>query len=212
MAIQPSDQPQRPEKSVKRAAAAATCGALACLLGISAAAAYLTGTARAVNPFTINANLKVELTEPAFSSEAAANMLPAQTVAKDPTITNAGSIPVYIAADVKIPVFSGNALIEGVDTTLADADLFTFAVNDGWEQDGAPLLKDGYRTYRYIYEAELAPNASTKSIFDAVTLANFTQDAGITTTSIDVSAYAIQSEGFSDAHEACAAYGASAMA
>lgn len=200
------------KKNVKKITVAATCGALASLLGISAAAAYLTGAVEAINPFTINTDLKVEITEPAFSTEAAANILPAQTVPKDPTITNAGSIPVYVAADVKIPVFTGSAMIEGVNTDMTNADLFSYAVNDGWEQDGEAQLKDGYRTYRYIYTSKLEPKASTKSIFDEVTLANLTQDAGISTTSVDISAYAIQSEGFTNAQEACAAYDASERA
>lgn len=200
------------EGSMKRIRAAAACGALACAIGVGTAAAYLTGWATAENPFTLDTDLKIELTEPSFMPSAAKDVKPMQTVAKDPTVANAGSVAAYVAADVKIPLFSGNAMIDGAPTPCTDAELFSYALNDGWKQVGEPRTADGYRTYRYIYDAELPAQAKTPSIFDAVTLANLTEDVGIQTTSIDITAYAIQAEGFADATEACAAYDAQAHA
>lgn len=198
--------------STKRVGGALVCGALACALGVGAAAAYLSGSATVKNPFTLDTNLKIELSEPSFSAEAAKDLKPLQTVAKDPLITNAGSVTAYVAADVKVPVFSGNALIDGVQTKVTDADLLTYSLNTGWKQVGATKLEDGFRTYRYIYDAELVAGAQTPSIFDAVTLANLTEDVGINETTLDVTAYAIQSEGFANATEACGAYDSQAHA
>lgn len=197
---------------LKRIGGAAVCGALACTLGVGAAAAYLTGIATAENPFTLDTNLKIQLTEPSFSAAKAKNVKPQQTVAKDPTVTNAGSIDAYVAMDIKVPVFTGNAVVDGGTAALTDADLFSYDINAGWTQTGTPELADGYRTYHYVYDAPLASGSKTSSLFDAVTLANLTEDVGISSTSLDVTAHAIQSDGFASAAEAYAAYATQAHA
>lgn len=202
----------KPQRSLKRVPAAAACGALACVIGVGSAAAYLTGIATAENPFTIDTNLKISLTEPSFDPASAKDVAPMQTVAKDPTITTTGSVDAYVAADVKVPVFSGNSIVEGAIAQRADADLFSYATNDGWTRVGDPVLKDGFRTYRYVYDAKLAAGDATPSIFDGVTLANLTEDVGISDTTIDITAYAIQSEGFANAQEAQSAYDSQAHA
>lgn len=197
-----------PERSMKKIGAAAACGLLACTIGAGAAAAYLTGIATAENPFTLDTDLRIELAEPSFSPSAAKDLKPLQSVAKDPTITNTGSVPAYVAADVKVPVFSGSAIKDGAVVDLTDADLFSYALNSGWKQIGEAKVADGFRTYRYVYDAELTAGAKTSSVFDAVTLANLTEDVGISETTIDITAHAIQSEGFTNATDACSAYDA----
>lgn len=197
---------------MKRIGAAITCGALACVLGAGTAAAYLTGAASMSNPFTLDTDLKIELTEPSFIADAAKGLKPLQSVSKDPTITNVGSVAAYVAADIKVPVFTGSAIVDGSLTQAVDADLFTYAVNDDWKLVGVPTVQDGFRTYRYIYDAELTAGAQTPSVFNAVTLANLTEDIGISETTLDVTAYAIQSEGFANATEACSAYDTQACA
>lgn len=191
---------------------AATCGTLACTLGVGTAAAYLTGTATSTNPFTLDTNLKISLTEPSFVPASAQNVKPAQTVSKDPTITNTGSVPAYIAVDVKVPVFTGKAVQADKIAALTNADLFSYTTNTGWSQLGTPVIADGFRTYRYVYNNELAAGAQTSSLFNFVTLANLTEDVGITNTSIGITAYAIQSEGFASAAEASGAYDTQAHA
>lgn len=200
------------KRGMKRIGSAVACGALACALGVGTAAAYLTGAVSVQNPFTLNTDLKIQLTEPSFSTEAAKNLKPLQTVAKDPTVTNSGSVDAYIAADVKVPLFSGSAIVDGKAQQVTNADLFTYALNSGWKQIGNAKDEGGFRTYRYIYDAELGSGEQAPSIFDAVTLANLTEDVGITETSLDVTAYAIQSEGFANATEACDAYDTQAHA
>lgn len=208
----PEQTEAQPQRGMKRAGAAAACGALACALGVGTAAAYLTGFATTENPFTLDTDLKIELTEPSFTATAAKDVKPLQTVAKDPTIKNAGSVDAYVAIDVKVPVFTGGSLIDGAAGQRKDADLFTYAVNEGWKQAGEAKLEDGFRTYRYVHEGVLAAGAATPSLFDGVTLANLTEDVGISQTSIDVTAHAIQAEGFASAEEACAAYDVQAHA
>ncbi len=188
------------------------CGALICAVSIGAATAYLTATASATNPFSLDTDLKIELTEPSFSPEAAKGMKPMQTTAKDPTVTNKGSVDAYVAVDVSVPVFSGDALVDGMVAPQTDTDLFTYAVDPAWKQVGEAKLADGQRTYRYLYDAKLASGASTPRVFDAVTLANLTEDVGISEAAINVVAHAIQSEGFASAAEACSAYDTQAHA
>ncbi len=197
---------------MKRAGTAAVCGALACALGVGTAAAYLTGSVSTNNPFRLSTDLKIELTEPSFAADEAKAVKPAQTVAKDPIITNTGSMDAYIAADVKIPLFTGDVLSDGTVSSVKDQELFTYAVNDGWTLKGTPKVEGGFKTYSYVYSSPIAPSWKTSSIFDSVTLANLTQDVGITDTSIDITAYAIQAEGFANSLDANSAYDLQAQA
>lgn len=194
-------------KSSWKVPTAIACGALACTLSISSALAYLTDDAFLSNPFTLNTDLSIELSEPSFEANAAKGLAPAQTVAKDPLVRNTGSLGAYVAATVKVPVFTGDALnAEGALTHGENADLFSYTVNTGWHAKGDATLKDGFRTYTYVYDELLAPNAVTPPLFDSVTLANLIQNIGVSATSIDVNAFAIQSEGFANAMSAIDAY------
>lgn len=197
---------------LKRIGLAATCGTVACALGVGTAAAYLTGTSTTTSPFTLDTNLKITLTEPAFNANNAKALKPYQSVAKDPTVTNTGTVPAYIAVDIKVPVFNGKAFKDGAVTSLTNEDLFGYSVNAGWTLVGTPKLEEGYRTYRYVYNNVLAANASTSSVFDSVRLANLTEDVGIQQTNVDVTAYAIQAEGFTSAQDAAGAYDTQAHA
>ncbi len=188
------------------------CGVLACTLGVTSATAYLTATDSVSNPFSLGTNLSISLTEPAFAAENAKGVLPDQTVAKDPTVTNTGAVSAYIAADVKVPTFSGQALVNGEAKTLTDADLFTYALNEGWTKVGDAVTADGFRTYRYVFSDVVDAGKAAAPIFDEVTLANLTGDVGISETSIDITAYAIQSEGFTSATDALGAYDTQAQA
>ncbi len=176
-------------------------------LGIGVSFAYLVAQDSINNRFNLDTNLSISLTEPSFVEENAKNLVPAQVVAKDPTITNDGTVEAYVAATVKVPVFSGKYLDAANALKVAkDVDLFSYTLGNGWSEIGTPFVKDGFSTHTYVYADTLASSASASPIFDSVTLANLTEDAGITDTSIDVTAYAIQSVGFETSQEAYEAY------
>lgn len=191
---------------LKRIGLAATCGTLACALGVGTAAAYLTGTANATSPFTLDTNLKISLSQTAFVADKAKALKPLQSVPKNPTVTNTGTVPSFIAMDIKMPLFNGKSMKDGVVANRTNEDLFTYNTNDGWSLVGTPKTEAGFRTYRYVFDSQLAAGSATSSIFDSVTLANLTEDVGISSTNIEVKAYAIQAEGFTSAQDALGAY------
>ena len=215
-----------PKKSSKKKRSMAVAGVLAGCLALGGTLAYLTDTDSVTNRFTVDTDLDIQLVEPTWTAlpdaddngipDAAENMAPTQTVDKDPIVENIGTVDAWIAAKVKVPVFTGEMLNdEGKVVSVTDQDLFTYEVNEGWTQVGEATVEDGYRVYTYVYanmlagatgEGETAVIAKTASIFDEVTLANLTHDIGVTDTQIDVDAYAIQALGFDDAETAYTAY------
>lgn len=191
----------------KRAVLFAVCLVAMFAIAIGAAYAYLTDSETVKNDFTLDTNLDISLTEPNFNADEAKHMLPAQTIAKDPVIENIGTVDSYVAATVKVPQFSGNILnAEGKVEAVANHDLFSYLLNEGWSIYGEPAVADGFVTYTYVYADALAANQKTAPIFNDVTMANLTQDVGITDTAIDVDAFAIQSHGFDSATDAYKAY------
>lgn len=181
--------------------------ALVAAIGVGASLAYLVDRDSVSNQFSLDTNLSIGLIEPSFVADDAKGIVPAQVIAKDPTVVNQGSVEAYIAATVKVPVFSGGYL-DGTGSLKAasDADLFTYSLCEGWQEIGVPSIKDGYSTHTYVYSSKLPADSSTEPIFNDVTLANLTEDPGITDTEVDVTAYAIQAHGFADAQEAYTAY------
>ena len=195
------------DKPASKAKKGVVALALAGMLAVGGALAYLTDSASVTNDFTLDTNLSVALTEPNWDADAAKAMTPTMTVAKDPHIANDGTVSEWVAATVKVPVFTGKMLNdEGKIVDVTDQDLFTYELGAGWTQSGAATVADGYRTYTYVYSTALDAGAAAADLFSEVTMANLTQDVGITDTTIDVTAHAIQKTGFDDAASAYAAY------
>lgn len=201
------DQVQGNTKSSRKYWVGLIAVLLVAILGIGASFAYLVAQKQIENVFSLDTNLAIELTEPSFVKEDAKDMVPAQKIAKDPTVSNTGSVDAYIAASVKVPVFSGNYLNSDNKVVVANnKDLFSYGLGEGWTEIGTPVVKDGFSTHTYVYNTELKATQSATPIFDEIALMNLTESVGITDTSVDVTAYAIQSHGFSSPEEAYAAY------
>lgn len=197
----------------KRFAAAAVSAALVATLAVGGSIAYLTDSATIENQFTLDTNLAISLEEANFDAETAQGLLPTQEVLKDPKVSNDGTVEAYIAATVRIPVMSGNILSDDNKLqAVQDHDLYSYELGEGWAQYGDAVVKDGFKTYTYLYTGTLAGNAKTAPIFDAVKVANFTEDPGLENVNIDVAAYAIQSHGFDSATSAYEAYLAQTVA
>lgn len=181
-------------------------GTLAACLAIGGVAAYLTDTESITNNLSLDTNFSIELTEPGFVEADAQGLAPMQTVVKDPTITNDGTVKAYVAATVKVPVFSGKIIgTDGKITTVTDQDVFAYELNEGWSQVGNATVADGYRTYTYVYANALAAD-ETAVVFDDVTVANLAEGISLTDTTIDVIGHGIQAEGHADATSAYNAY------
>lgn len=153
-------------------------GALAVLLCILAVVctgtlAYFTAKDTVINDFTIADGIKVKVVEPSWNPDEAVNLLPTQTVPKDPAIQNPNDIPIYVTAEVTIPTKDIiTAELDGTPRPQQVTDLFSYEVNDKWVLDDV-VTGDGTVTYRYIYTEPLEPGDTTQSIFDSVTVCNY---------------------------------------
>ena len=116
--------------------------------------------------------------------DAAQNMLPLQWVVKDPKVVNGGT--------------------DGVGAYV----IFSYQVSsDKWSEAGAPVVEDGYAVHSYRYADMLAPGQETPVLFDRISLINLVGGQGQAGEKvINVTAVAIQEEGFATADEAWDAY------
>ncbi len=189
-------------KISRKAAAAALAAVLAAALAVGGVSAYFTDRETAVNTFVIG-KISLELQEPDWNPDAGRDMVPGQTVKKNPLIVNDGVNPEFVFAEVKIPyrnVVTAND--DGTKNAAADTELYRYTVNEGWFQlSVARDTVEKTMTYVYVYGneqscARLEPGAATPPVFDTVTLANLVEDQALeeVTLEISVNAYGIQAE------------------
>ena len=116
---------------------------------VGGAIAFFTDTKSKTNTFTIG-NVEITLTEPNWSEtdsnsngvpDAAENLMPGDSVAKDPTITNVGSNDAYVFAKVVMPCTT--------DTT--PEEIFTYTTNSGWYLMNNVTCSSGSATKFYAY-------------------------------------------------------------
>lgn len=181
--------------------------ALVAALTVGGSIAYLTDSATIQNQFILDTNLSIDLEEADFDAETAKNLLPAQEVSKDPKVVNSGTVDAYIAATVKVPIMNGKILNEQNKVQeVSNFDLYAYSLGSGWTQYGDAVIKDGFKTYTYVYADKLAGSLKTAALFNSLRVANFTEDPHVENANIDITAYAIQSHGFENASSAFEAY------
>ena len=148
--------------------------------------AYLTDTDQATNVFTVG-SVKINVTEANWNASNGQNVVPNQTIAKDPQIDNVGSNSAYVYIKVEQPNVS---LSNG--TT---GPLFNYTINSGWTLLGDNSSSTGCptRTAVYYYNTALNPSTSTSKLFNNVTTNEYNQDSVPDNTNIEVTGYAIQS-------------------
>ena len=198
-------------------------GALACLAGVGGIMAYFTDTDDATNNFTIG-EIEIDLQEPTWDRlpdtddddipDEHEDILPGETIEKDPKVLNTGVNDAYMFLEVKIPaaeVVTANA--NGTKNIRALTELFTFkhyagegdqraladGINPAWVQVNKSDVVDGYVTYVFAYGTSTAmtavdPDAETPTLFDAVTFANIIEGQNYegSNLTINVKAYGIQ--------------------
>lgn len=172
-------------------------GALACLAGVGGIMAYFTDTDAETNNFVIG-KIDIDLDEPNW--EEPENVLPNQTIVKDPNVKNVGNNPAFIFVEVDVPYANVvTAQANGTKNPAADTELFSYTVNSGWIEVGQPVKANGVVTHLYAYAANnamtaLDPDATTANVFDSVTFANVIEGQNLETTTqtINVRAYGIQ--------------------
>ena len=160
-------------------------------LGIAGVMAYLTARDTAVNEFTVG-ELSIDLQEPAWDAlpdsdgdgipDAAENLSALKEVDKDPQIYNDGNNDAYVFLEVIVPYRNVQTSNDnGTKNESADTQLFTWTVNEGWEQVGDMTdNEDGTYTYVYAWAADdemtvLLPGDTTGTLFDKVIFANIVE-------------------------------------
>jgi len=170
--------------------------------------AYFTDTKDAKNTFTLG-NVKITLTEPTWTSNKnanpdthAKNLMPGVEVAKDPTVTNTGANPAYVFLKVEAPCTTGTGAKE----------LFEYTPNSAWAEitisGTTAACTNGKATHVYVYgTASAAAELTNDTTNDANVAAPLFRNVTVTTLTgneggidgnldMDITAYAIQSEGY----------------
>lgn len=192
-------------KNLKKIIVAASLCAAIGATAIAGTLAYFTDTDEATNVFTAG-DLDIDLIEPDWSDTNGEGILPGDTVAKNPKVTNLGNVPAYLQMTLTVPKF----VYENSDLNGVGSDKILFEINNRWTEVGtAELSADGTEytlTYRYTDGAGnyyAAGAGETEALFNQVqflgTLTNDDMDAiygseGAENFTFDLKAYAIQAE------------------
>ena len=182
------------------AAALAVCMMATLVAGMTLA--YFTDTESKTNTFTVG-NVDITLTEPSWlgdTSEDAVRLIPGKTIAKDPTITVATTsqtaytfMKVQLSADF-LELLNTWATAQKVTDPSAVIGAW-FKTPEGYSPKIMAMGSD------YVILGVLSPKAAGESVkyFDAVTVPGTVTQNMIKangTYTINITAYAIQAEGF----------------
>lgn len=196
-------------------------GTMAVLAVSGGILAYFTDTEEKVNNFTVG-SIEIELQEPAWESkpdadsdgvpDEAENILPLQTITKDPRVKNTGNNDAYMFLTVEIPcrnVITVND--DGTKNAQAMTELYQFTADTSWYYLGKCPVNDGEgnqvavkHLYAYANDRRacttVSPEASTTPLFQSVTFVNLMEGQGLDgqPLEIDINAYAIQTSNLDD--------------
>lgn len=191
---------------------AIVAGGCAAAVAVGGSLAYLTATDDVTNSFTVEKALadNISVIEPNWDPDDGVNIVPTQTVSKDPQLKNDSDIPVYAIMQVSVPYTNvATASADGTVEGTAPQELFSYSLNPGWSESGTGQLSDdgSHMVHTYLMSDRLAAGTVSPSLFDEVTLVNAIdgQIDGMEL-AIDVDGFAIQAEGFDSADDAWAAY------
>lgn len=191
-------------------------GSLALVMLVGGTFAYFTDTKEVTNPFSAG-NVTTELVEEHWDTtdkdndgipDAAQNIVPGQTISKDPKVKNVGKNEAYVFLEVTVPTANiVTANDNGTRKAAATVELFSYTVNDGWTQMDKTTNADNV-VYLYYYNKTVAPGKESGTLFDRVTFVNAIEGQGLEDTpqEINVKSMAIQSEGFGSPQEAYNTY------
>lgn len=192
--------------------------ALLSILIVSGTSAYLTSTDTINNTFTIG-NVKIKILEPTWQDEEvvdtdddgipdfAENIVPNNTIPKDPQIENIGENDAYVYMKVTIPAKKiitaakdGKILNNG---EAVDTPLFTYDIDSNWTEITSAIdttTNDSDEVTEYIhvyyYNKKIEKGEKTTALFNSVTFANIIdgQLESLSSCNIKIDAYAIQSD------------------
>lgn len=191
------------------------------ILLIGGMLAYFTDTDSETNVFVLGDEVKIRLDETAWDALADTNnndipdiaegIHPGTEVAKDPVVVNTSTTtPAYVFLKVTVPCYDAGYTDTSLAATITrDTELFTLKNLTGanWTKlSESEISNDGTKTYVYYYGTAsgltaLEPSQSTSPLFTAATLKSTITSTEAKTApanpNIEVSAYAIQTDGLS---------------
>ena len=117
---------------------------------------------------------------------------------KDPSIRSNLEYDAWAFIKVEMPTVS--AQVEGEDAETVH-DAFNYVVNDGWElieveDSGQSDIAGTDSVYIYAYKTPLAAGNQTSTLFDEMTVPDYTKLLNGLEGSVDITGYLIQTEGF----------------
>lgn len=195
----------------KKSRALLCTGAILGVIAVSGVFAYLTDTETATNKFTIG-EVDIQLIEENWDNatdansndvpDFAENLVPNQTVAKDPKVKNIGQNDAYVYLTVEVPKES--VITAAANGTLNNSGaatstpLFSYIANTtDWTEITSAKVETTTSVKRvYYYKQALEVDQETSELFEEVTLVNLIEgqvDPDVTK-DIKVNAYAIQSD------------------
>lgn len=164
-------------QSNKKVIVSILLASLLLVIGIGGSLAYLSATSQTLtNTFTFTSGdaITITLTEPSWVENKAQNLTPGATIPKDPTVTNTGSMPAYLAMKVTFQDGSGSTLSSEDYTRLMkmitiDYDTANFYIDGG---EDAPEKIYVYSTDNGTNGGELAATSGKATLFNNVTIKN----------------------------------------
>ena len=135
--------------------------------------AYMTDSEQNTNVITVG-DVTVDLTETKWNPENGKDILPLETVEKNPQVTNTGSVNTWIFLKVKNPkknIITVNNTSKRKNAS-ANVELFSFTANSIWELL-SKTESDSEVEYLYGYKDVVTPGQTTQSLFDSVTAVNY---------------------------------------
>ena len=167
--------------------------------------AYLTNADSVSNTLNVG-NVKIKLSEPNYS-QPDEKLVPAQTISKNPVITNIGKNDAVVFMKITVPVRNVKTVSDN-GTTVKNAEpleVFTFksGENSGFNSNWFQLSETKEtekNTYVFGYNKKISKDEKTVSLFDSVTFINvlegqIKQDSDL---DIGIFAYGVQADGIKD--------------
>ncbi len=127
------------------------------------------------------------------------DILPGQILSKAPVVENTGIHPMYVRAIVTVS--EATLLREAMEGAWGDADKFLAGTADTWTLTDILFTDDDELVYIYYYNTELAADATTEALFDAVVIPTgltLDQAQAMESFQISILGQAIQSEHLAD--------------
>lgn len=179
------------------------------IIGYKTILAFYTSKDQTINKFSVG-QISATVTEPNYENNKI--IKPNEEIAKDPTLSNTGEVDSYIRAQVYVPISSEIKYVdlnENIVTPSEETEIFTYKVNDGWEEvtdDGFFGIyedKDGNKykvhTYKYVKNGQeqiIKPGETIGvTVFDKVKVINYVDMDKNVNLKLYVSAIAVQSDG-----------------